>query len=55
VILAGGIYAAVEMDDAVVDGKLVTAPAWPALATWMAKFEEVLVHHMAATSSLIQV
>jgi len=55
VILAGGSYAAVEMDDAVVDGKLVTAPAWPALATWMAKFQEVLVHHMAGASSLIQV
>ena len=53
--LAGGTFVALDFFDAVVDGKLVTAPAWPALATWMAKFQEVLVHHMAATSSLIHV
>jgi hypothetical protein len=43
------------MDDAVVDGKLVTAPAWPALASWLAKFQEVLVHHMAGSSRLVEV
>jgi len=47
VILAGGKFAAIEVTDAVVDGKLVTAPAWPAHPTWLAKFQEVLVHHMA--------
>ena len=55
VILAGGKFAAIEVTDAVVDGKLVTAPAWPAHPTWLAKFQEVLVHHMAATSNLIEV
>jgi protease I len=53
--LAGGHYVAVEMDDAVVDGKLVTAPAWPALANWLAKFQEVLVNHMVKNSNLVEV
>jgi protease I len=30
------------MDDAVVDGNLVTAPAWPAHPKWLAKFLELL-------------
>ena len=55
VVLAGGKFADIEVTDAVVDGKLVTAPAWPAHPTWLAKFQEVLVHHMAATSNLIEV
>jgi protease I len=55
VILAGGKYAAIEVTDAVVDGKLVTAPAWPAHPTWLAKFQEVLLHHMAGTSRLVEV
>jgi protease I len=55
VTLAGGKYAAIEVTDAVVDGKLVTAPAWPAHPTWLAKFQEVLVNHMAKASNLIQV
>jgi protease I len=50
VILAGGKYAAIEVTDAVVDGKLVTAPAWPAHPKWLARFQEVLVHHMAGAS-----
>lgn len=29
-------------DNAVVDGNLVTAPAWPAHPAWMAKFVEIL-------------
>jgi protease I len=40
--LAGGKYADVAVDDAVVDGKLVTAPAWPAHPKWLAKFLVVL-------------
>jgi len=40
--LAGGTYADVAMDQAIVDGNLVTGPAWPALHTWLAKFVEVL-------------
>lgn len=53
--LAGARFVPVEMTDAVVDGKLVTGPAWPALATWMAKFHEVILNHMAAKSNLIEV
>jgi protease I len=30
------------MTEAVVDGTLVTAPAWPAHPAWLAKFLEVL-------------
>jgi protease I len=40
--LAGGRYVEVEMTGAHVDGKLVTAPAWPAHPAWMASFLEVL-------------
>jgi protease I len=36
--LAGGEFADVSMDDAVVDGNLVTAPAWPAHPRWLAEF-----------------
>jgi protease I len=39
---AGGEYADVPIDKAVVDGNLVTAPAWPAHADWLAKFLGVL-------------
>jgi protease I len=53
VILAGGNYAAIAVTDAVVDGKLVTAPAWPAHPAWLAKFQAVLVAHLAA--NLVQV
>ena len=40
--LAGGKYVEVEMTGAHVDGKLVTAPAWPAHPAWMASFLDVL-------------
>jgi len=39
---AGGKFLAVAVDKAVVDGKLVTAPAWPAHPEWIAKFLAVL-------------
>jgi protease I len=39
---AGGRYMDVAMDEAHVDGKLVTAPAWPAHPAWLARFLEVL-------------
>ena len=39
---AGGTYVEVEMDRAVVDGNLVTAPAWPAHPDWLAKFLQLL-------------
>ena len=53
--LAGGTYAAIEVTAAITDGKLVTAPAWPAHPTWLAMFQEVLLNHMAAQSHLIEV
>lgn len=42
VIMSGGEYIEVPVTDAVVDGSLVTAPAWPAHPAWIAKFLEVL-------------
>ena len=40
--LAGGTWQEVAVTDAVVDGNLVTAPAWPAHPAWLAKFVKVL-------------
>jgi protease I len=40
--LAGGNYAQIEVDQAVTDGVLVTAPAWPAHPAWLAQFLQVL-------------
>jgi len=45
--LAGGIYAAIELTDAVEDGNLVTGPAWPAHPAWLAKFLTVLDRSLA--------
>jgi protease I len=42
VTLAGGTYVNLPMTDAIVDGNLVTGPAWPALNAWLAKFLAVL-------------
>ena len=42
VALAGGSYAEVAMTEAVVDGNLVTGPAWPANPAWLQKFLGVL-------------
>lgn len=39
---AGGTVPDIEVDQAYVDGNLVTAPAWPAHPAWIAKFLEVL-------------
>jgi protease I len=39
---AGGKYVEIPVDAAHVDGNLVTAPAWPAHPTWLAKFLDVL-------------
>jgi protease I len=39
---AGGTYAEVAMTEAIVDGNLVSAPAWPAHPAWLAKFLTVL-------------
>ena len=42
VTLAGGDYVEVPVTEAVVDGQLVTAPAWPAHPAWIARFLAVL-------------
>ena len=39
---AGGQWVDIPVDDAYVDGNLVSAPAWPAHPKWLAKFLEVL-------------
>lgn len=42
VTLAGGEYVEVSVDEAFVDGSLVTGPAWPAIPKWLAEFLKVL-------------
>lgn len=39
---AGAEWARVGSDEAVVDGELVTAPAWPAHPAWLSEFLKVL-------------
>ena len=39
---AGGTYKDIAVDQAHVDGHLVSAPAWPAHPDWLAKFLQVL-------------
>ena len=39
---ARGKFVHIPIDGAVVDGNLVTAPAWPAHPQWLAKFLQVL-------------
>jgi protease I len=39
---AGGTFVNLAMTEAIVDGHLVTAPAWPAHPAWLAKFLGVL-------------
>jgi len=40
--LAGGTYVEIGVDQAHVEGNLVTAPAWPAHPTWLAGFLALL-------------
>lgn len=40
--LAGATYADIAVDQAITDGKLVTAPAWPAHPAWIQQFLVVL-------------
>ncbi|NJM87484.1 MAG: DJ-1/PfpI family protein [Hydrococcus sp. RU_2_2] len=42
VVRAGGTYADIPVDEAIVDGNLVTAPAWPAHPRWLAEFLKLL-------------
>lgn len=39
---AGGEYVEIPVHKAIVDGNLVTAPAWPAHPEWISKFLEVM-------------
>ena len=39
---AGGLYVHIPADEAMVDGNLVTAPAWPAHPKWLAEFLKLL-------------
>jgi protease I len=49
--LAGGTFVTVDFFGAVVDGKLVTGPAWTAHPAWLARFLEVLEAHMTSTAA----
>lgn len=42
VVTAGGEFIDIPVDQAYVDGNLVTAPAWPAHPAWLAKFLNAL-------------
>ena len=42
VTMAGGEFVSGPMTEAVVDGNLITGPAWPALHSWLGKFLTVL-------------
>ena len=42
VIAVGGQYEEIAVDDVLVDGNLVTAPAWPAHTKWLAAFLAIL-------------
>jgi protease I len=53
--LAGGTYVPAEMTDAVVDGNLVTAPAWPAHPEWLGKFLPVVEEYLAAKPETVAV
>lgn len=51
---AGGTYVDVAITEAVTDGNLVTAPAWPAHPAWLAQFLAVLgtkIEHEAAAAA----
>lgn len=52
--MAGGEYVEIAVDEAVVDGNLVTAPAWPAHPRWLAEFLNVLgtkIEHRELTTA----
>ena len=53
--LAGGHFANIPVTEAITDGKLVTAPAWPAHPAWLSQFQSVLTAHLAAASHLVEV
>ncbi len=49
--LAGGTFVPVDFFGAVVDGNLVTGPAWTAHPVWLARLVEVLEAHLGAPSA----
>ena len=49
--LAGGTFVELDFFDAVVDGKLVTGPAWTAHPAWLKKFLQVLENHLEARAA----
>ena len=51
VSLAGAQWTGVPVDQALTDGVLVTAPAWPAHPAWLAQFLTVLQKQPALTRS----
>jgi protease I len=53
--LAGGKYVQVAMTGAVVDGMLVTAPAWPAHPAWLTKFVQVIEEYMTGSRAEAEV
>ena len=44
--LAGATFVPLEVTQAVTDGNLVTAPAWPAHPAFLAQFLQVLLNHL---------
>lgn len=55
---AGGKYVEIAVDEAIVDGNLVTAPAWPAHPRWLAEFLKLLgtrVEHVEQSLELAEV
>ena len=42
IMKSGGLYVHIPADEALVDGNLVTAPAWPAHPNWLAEFLKLL-------------
>ncbi len=48
---AGGIYAKVNMHEAVTDGNLVSGPAWPAHPAFLAQFQSLLEQYLAKTKA----
>jgi protease I len=42
VTLAGGEYQSIAVDEAYVDGNLVTSPAWPAHASFIREFLKLM-------------
>jgi protease I len=46
--LAGGTFVKVDFSGAVVDGNLVTGPAWTAHPEWLRQFLVVVEQHMTA-------